>query len=160
MEFTVVQSADSPSGPLGEPFLPEQPLEKAASRRFFFRKENRVLKRSDFKKVYNEGRPWRRSLVHVFILAPALGETDGLPAISAPTRLGITATKKAGNAVHRNRARRVVRESFRHLLPDLKPGYTIVVNTMRSATTAPMAKVDAQLRDVLRQAGVLAEVQS
>ncbi len=135
-----------------------QSLEKAASRRFFFRKENRVLKRADFKKVYNSGRPWRRSLIHVFILEPAVKSDDeALSVVPPPTRLGITATKKAGNAVHRNRARRVVRESYRHLLPDLKPGYTIIVNTMRLATTAPQTKVDAQLKDVLRQAGVFAD---
>lgn len=129
--------------------------EKAAIRRFFFRKENRVLKRAEFKRVYNEAKPVRRSLVHAFILAPSPSAPD-LPV--QPTRIGITATKKAGNSVHRNRARRLVRESFRHMLPDLKPGYTIIVNTMRAATTAPQAKVDSQLREIFQQAGVFQQM--
>ena len=37
-------------------------------------------------------------------------------------RVGITASKKIGNAVKRNRARRLLRESIRVLYPQLKPG--------------------------------------
>ena len=123
--------------------------DKAAVRRFFFRKENRVLKRADYQKVYNQGRVLRRPLVHVFVMAPVSDDSNG---IIAPTRLGITATKKSGKAVYRNRGRRLVRESFRLMLPDLKPGYSIVVNVMRAATTAPFQKVDTQLRDIFEQA--------
>lgn len=121
--------------------------EEAASSRFFFRKENRVLRRSDFQHVYNNSRPVRRSLVHVFIL-----RHEETPA--PPTRLGITVTKKAGNAVKRNRARRLVRESFRLMLPQLKPGYTIIVNAMKAATTSPFTAVDQQLRGIFQQAGL------
>lgn len=42
-------------------------------------------------------------------------------------RVGITASKKIGNAVKRNRARRLLRESIRVLYPQLKPGYDFVL---------------------------------
>lgn len=121
--------------------------EEAATRRFFFRKENRVLRRADFQHAYNNSRPIRRPLVHVFILK----HEDAPP---PPTRIGITVTKKAGNAVKRNRARRLVRESFRLMLPQLKPGYTIIVNAMKAATMAPFSAVDQQLREIFQQAGL------
>jgi len=120
---------------------------EAASRRFFFRKENRVLARADFQKIYDQGQRYRKPLLHAFVLYHAENP-------SAPTRLGITATKKSGNAFHRNRGRRLVRESFRHALPDLKPGYSVVVNVMRDATSAAFSAVDEQLKQIFEQAGM------
>ena len=124
--------------------------QEAAPCRFFFRKTNRILKRSEFLHVYENGKCIRRGLLHVFILPPN-AEDDGA---NAPTRIGITVTKKAGNSVKRNRARRLVRESFRLILPDLLPGYRIVVNAMRSATLTSQSAVQAQLSQILRDAGV------
>lgn len=148
----------------------EQFDQKAAECRFFFRKENRLLKRADFLRVYNHGKPYRRSLVHVFVLRP--GQLSGsdehdlqsatnaqTAATPAPTRLGITATKKTGKAVRRNRGRRLVRESFRLALPDMAPGYWMVVNLTRAANQAPFAKVDAQLKEIWQAAGVLAQTE-
>lgn len=128
----------------------EQFDQKAAERRFFFRKENRLLKRAEFLRVYNHGKAYRRSLVHVFVLKPETAENG-----AGPTRLGITATKKTGKAVRRNRGRRLVRESFRHALPDMAPGYWMVVNLTRAANVASFAKVDAQLKEIWKVAGVL-----
>ncbi|MCR5042070.1 MAG: ribonuclease P protein component [Clostridia bacterium] len=39
---------------------------------------------------------------------------------------GITASKKIGNAVCRNRCRRVIREAFRSLEANVRPGVTLV----------------------------------
>lgn len=123
---------------------------EAASRRFFFRKENRLLQRADFLRVYSTGRVYRRGLVHVFIVREA--PTEGH---YPPTRIGITATKKTGKAVQRNRARRLIRESFRLNLPDMEPGYSMVVNVTRATSGATFAKVDAQLRSIWQEAGVI-----
>lgn len=41
-------------------------------------------------------------------------------------RYGITTGKKIGNAVRRNRAKRIIRAAFRELLPDIKNGYDFV----------------------------------
>jgi ribonuclease P protein component len=42
-------------------------------------------------------------------------------------RIAFTFSRKFGNAVARNRARRVGREVYRHLRNDLKPGYDLVL---------------------------------
>ncbi len=42
-------------------------------------------------------------------------------------KLGIVASKKVGNAVHRNRAKRLLRSHFLNHLPNLKTGYYILV---------------------------------
>lgn len=130
---------------------------EAASCRFFFRKENRLLKRADFLRVYAHGKVYRRGLVHVFILkeAPVSDADDSASGKPIPTRLGVTATRKVGKAVRRNRARRLIRESFRMTLPWMNPGYSMVVNVTRATTAAPFTKVNAQLQDIWREAGVL-----
>lgn len=48
-------------------------------------------------------------------------------------RLGITATKKIGNAVQRNRARRVISEAYR-LLEDKLPDHVDIVIVARKKT--------------------------
>jgi ribonuclease P protein component len=44
-----------------------------------------------------------------------------------PARLGITATRKFGDAVRRNRAKRLIREAFRHAGGLFPPGIDVVV---------------------------------
>ena len=67
-------------------------------------KEDRLLKRADFLRVYEQGVRFQGRFMTVFIM----------PASRENHRVGVTATKKAiGNAVMRNRAKRLLRESFR-----------------------------------------------
>jgi ribonuclease P protein component len=119
----------------------------AETRRFFLRRDNRIQQRADFKIAYENGIQVRRQFIHVFVHKRA----D--PA--SPTRIGITATRKLGNAVTRNRFKRRIRESLRHAFPDMHPGYDIIVNALRKASTASYANLDENLRSALTKAGVL-----
>jgi ribonuclease P protein component len=56
----------------------------------------------------------------------------GLPNTHGECRLGITATRKVGGAVQRNRIKRVMREIFRRHRRTLAPPLDLVVNA-RSA---------------------------
>ncbi len=51
----------------------------------------------------------------------------------APSRVGIIVGKKFGNAVRRNRAKRIFRELVRQLHPDLVPGRGLLVFPKRDA---------------------------
>lgn len=51
----------------------------------------------------------------------------------APSRVGIIVGKRFGNAVRRNRAKRVFRELVRHVYPDLAPGQRLLVFPKRDA---------------------------
>jgi ribonuclease P protein component len=51
----------------------------------------------------------------------------------APSRVGIIVGKRFGNAVRRNRAKRVFRELVRQLHPDLVPGRGLLVFPKRDA---------------------------
>jgi ribonuclease P protein component len=94
-----------------------------------FRREDRLLRSSDFGRVGREG---RRVVAPAFVLLIAPCPRDhGL----AGQRLGITVSRKVGSAVVRNRVKRQVREWFRSARPRLRPGIDLVV-IGRSAAAA------------------------
>ncbi len=55
----------------------------------------------------------------------------------APSRVGIIVGKRFGNAVRRNRAKRVFRELVRQFHPDLVPGRGLLVFPKRDALSQP-----------------------
>lgn len=74
-------------------------------------KENR-----DFHRLYKKGKSLISPVLVTYIFK---NRSDNL-------RYGITTGKKIGNAVKRNRARRVIRAAFKECAPNLKSGYDIV----------------------------------
>jgi ribonuclease P protein component len=68
-----------------------------------FPKAERMLKRSDFLQLSSRSRKIHSQ--HFIILR---GEASGLS-----TRIGITVSRKTGNAVARNRSKRLIREFYR-----------------------------------------------
>jgi ribonuclease P protein component len=79
--------------------------------------DRRVRRRVDFQRAYAEG---AKVVTRWFVL---FARANG----SSVTRLGVTATRKTGNAVTRNRARRIVREAFRRRQADMPAGFDLVV---------------------------------
>ena len=70
----------------------------------------RLKSSADFQRVYDDGR--RAGDAHLLLFA--------LPSPSAVTRAGFSVSRKHGNAVRRNRLKRLLREAFRlnrHRLP-------------------------------------------
>ena len=86
--------------------------------RFNFSKLQRLLARREFRQVYQRGRKYvSKRLIFFYLLEK-----------SHPPRLGITITKKWGKAHDRNRFKRVVREGFRKLVPELPQGLLLNVH--------------------------------
>lgn len=100
-----------------------------------FPKSARLLKRAEFRRVYDEGQ--RRS----GRLCAAFFRPNGL----AQTRLGITAPARLGGAVIRNRLKRRLREVFRLHREALPQGWDIVLNPRPAAIGAPFASLEKEL---------------
>ena len=96
-----------------------------------FPRSSRLSARKSFLDIYDRG---YRVVGAYFVLF-------GVPGASGRTRLGITVTKKYGDAVRRNRIKRVVRELFRHRRLPGGP-LDLVVNVKSGAARAPFVKLD------------------
>ena len=72
-------------------------------------------------------------------------------------RVGITTSKKVGNAVQRNRSRRVIREAFRALAPRVRPGFDLVLVARGKTPYVKSTDVRRQLERQLQAAGLLRE---
>jgi ribonuclease P protein component len=86
----------------------------------------RVRKRKEFRAVQSQS---RRIVTPSFVFL-VHARPD---ALNQPPRLGITASKKLGNAPTRNRAKRLVREAFRAVRQHWARGIDVVVIVRRLA---------------------------
>jgi ribonuclease P protein component len=66
------------------------------------------------------------------------------------TRLGLSVGRRCGNAVERNRIKRLLREAFRRLRPGLPAGYDIVLVPLGRDYT--FDEVERRLRTLLPEA--------
>ncbi len=71
--------------------------------------------------------------------------------VPGPTRLGIIASKKVGDAVRRNRAKRLIREAFRKHKHAFPPNVDLVVIPFDTAASATASAIEADLVDQARQ---------
>jgi ribonuclease P protein component len=66
-------------------------------------------------------------------------------------RLGITITKKIGNAVTRNRLKRVIREFYRHYKHRLPQGFDVVIIARSGAADLTHEQVRLQLQTLTKR---------
>lgn len=70
-------------------------------------------------------------------------------------RVGITTGKKIGNAVKRNRARRVIKSAYFELQQKLKPGFDIVFVGRAKTTVSKMQIVKSEMERQFYKLGIL-----
>ena len=91
----------------------------ARTRRRRQARRGRLSRSADFDRVYREGRS-RANRYLVLYVFPRVDET-GEP------RLGVSVGRKVGGAVERNRVKRLLREAFAAVSPELPPGHDVVL---------------------------------
>ena len=106
----------------------------------------RLTRSIDFKRVRNKG----KSFAHPLVVLVRLGsEEDHL-------QVGISTSRALGNAVQRNRSKRLLRESMRSLIPLLGSGWDLVLIGRAPLVSAAVQDVQSALAGLLRRAGLMA----
>ena len=99
----------------------------------------------DFRRAYGRG----KSLASPALVTYALRNRAG------KCRYGITASKKVGGAVQRNRARRVIREAFRTLDEPLRGNWDLVFVARSRTTRCKSTEIQQTMRAQLKKLGVI-----
>jgi ribonuclease P protein component len=106
---------------------------------FTFRTRHRLRRRADFQRVYDQGRKLHGRLMTLVILL------NDWPL----SRLGVAATRKLGDAVQRNRAKRRLRDIFRRNAP--AEAVDVVVIPRHALLDAPASEVEAEFLSLLQR---------
>ena len=107
----------------------------------------RLTRSEDFKRVRRIGKSYAHPLV---VLVAQASES---PAHHA--RVGVAAGKTTGTAVHRNRAKRLLREALRPYLASLASGWDLILIARPALVTATLEDTRAALLNLLRRAKIL-----
>ncbi len=113
-------------------------------KRYVFTKPMRLSRNSEFRRVYNRGKSYAGTYL-VLIVIKANGNT----------RAGFTVSKKIGNSVVRNRARRLMRECYRMLAPQIVNGLLMVFVARSAITSASFDDVMNSMISLLIKAEAL-----
>ena len=101
--------------------------------------------RKDFIRIYGRGKSIGDRYVVLFYLKNGLDYN----------RTAFLASKKVGNSVRRNRARRLMRESWRKSQHQLPPGYDFIIIARNTINGRSCSQVEGSLRRALRRAGLM-----
>ena len=105
----------------------------------------RLTRSEDFKRVRRSGKSYAHPLVVLIV------QTHEQPRL----KVGVAAGRTIGTAVHRNRAKRLLREAMRSLLPDIAPNLDLILIARAGLVTATLEETRQALLNLLRRAQIL-----
>lgn len=104
-----------------------------------------INKNKEFIRGYKRGQSFVSPLVVCYVLKNRYGFT----------RIGITASKKVGGAVQRNRAKRIIRAAVRSLNLDMSQSYDLIFVARGKTVYSKSQYVAPMIKQHLEKAGIL-----
>lgn len=105
------------------------------------RRGTRLTASPEFERVYKQGTAYRGKLVSVHAFPNGAGSP----------RLGLSVSKKVGNAVTRNTVKRRLREIFRSRLPEIKAESDFVISARPAASGATYQDLEREFEKALQK---------
>jgi len=105
----------------------------------------RLTRSEDFKRVRRDGKSYAHPLVVLIV------QNNDQPRV----RVGVAAGKAIGTAVYRNRAKRLLREVMRSLIPNIASGSDLILIARPALVSATIEDTQRALLNLLQRAKVL-----
>ena len=115
-----------------------------------FSRSDRVLESRDYRRISRCGS--RSASKNFVVLAAPMRDLATRDRPGCGGRLGVTVSRRVGNAVTRNRVKRRIREWFRKVRSELATDTEIVVIARREAAEIDWQSTTADLTQLLEQA--------
>ena len=107
-------------------------------------KKDILRRKDDFSSIYKKGKSIGERYIVLFY------KRNGL----SYNRIAFLASKKVGNSVQRNRARRLMKESYRSGNDQFATGYDIIFIARKTITNSKFADVKKSMEAALRRSGL------
>jgi ribonuclease P protein component len=105
----------------------------------------RLTRDSDIKRVRRSGKSHAHPLLVLIYIENQ----------SEQTRFAVSAGKSVGNAVQRNRAKRLIRAALQPLLKDIQPGWDCLLLARKSLANQNYQAASQALKNMLIKAGLV-----
>ena len=130
----------------------------------------RLTRSEDFKRVRRSGKSYAHPLVVLIVQphdqrsnpvdqrsTPQSGSVDrrSNPVDQPRVKVGVTAGRTVGTAVYRNRAKRLLREAMRSLLPNIAPRLDLILIARPGLASASLEETRQALLTLLQRAQIL-----
>jgi ribonuclease P protein component len=107
----------------------------------------RLTRSTDFKRVRRSGKSYAHPLVVLYVLKSDL----------TGVRVGVSAGLAVGNAVKRNRAKRLLRAAMNELLPQTSSGSDLLLIARSPLPESNLQQTRAAVCNLLERAGLLSQ---
>jgi ribonuclease P protein component len=106
------------------------------------RREERLTRSSDFARVYDEGKSWANRLLVM----------RAVPSGREEHRVGFSVSKRVGNAVVRNRVKRILRESVGSRM--WKAGWDVVFIARAGTAVSDFHEIEQAVDDLVERSNI------
>ena len=111
----------------------------------------RLTRSEDFKRVRRSGKSYAHPLV---VLIALKSEKNDQPRL----KIGIAAGRTVGTAVYRNRAKRLLREAMRTLIPNIASNLDLILIARPGLASATLEDARQSLLNLLQRAKILTPI--